>query len=109
MDSKTGKSTDNFVGSPEKIQHDKQALKKCKEWVTKHFNSVFDTSTVGNLPSKVFLVLKENATPYQALVHRVLQVLHEPLKIKLNKLVSLGVLPLCNPYFIYKQLIDISV
>ena len=54
-DSKTGKSTDNFVGSPEQIQHDKQALKKCKGHAIKYFNSVFDTSTVGNLPCKVHL------------------------------------------------------
>ena len=28
-----------------------------------HLNSVFDIPTVGNLPGKVYLELKENATP----------------------------------------------
>ena len=66
VDSNTGKSTNNFVGSPEQIQHYKQVLNKCKEQVTKHFNSVYDTSAEGNLPSKVCLEHKKNATPYQA-------------------------------------------
>ena len=47
-DSKTGKSTDNFVG-PQCRFNMIGRHKKYKEQVTKHFNSVFDTSTVGNL------------------------------------------------------------
>ena len=52
-------------------------IENCKEQVTKHFNSVFDASTVGNLTGKVCLELKENATPYQAPVQRVPQALHK--------------------------------
>ena len=77
------------MGSP---KHNKQALKKCKEQITKHFNSVFDTSTVGNLPGKVHLELKKNAFTYQAPVCRVPQALHKPLKSKLDKHVDQGVL-----------------
>ena len=78
--SKTGKSIGNFVGSPKQIQHNKHTLKKYKEWVTKHYNSVFDMSTVSNLPGKVHLEPKENATPYQAPVCRAPQTLCKPLK-----------------------------
>ena len=49
-------------------------------------------STVGNLSGKVHLELTENATPYQAPVHRVTQALHKPLKSELDKLVDQGVL-----------------
>ena len=49
---------------------------------------MFDTSTVGNLPGKVLLELKENATPYQASVHRVPKALHKPLKSELDKTVD---------------------
>ena len=89
VDSRRGKSTDNFVGSPGQIQHISKHW-KCKEQVTKHFNSVFDMSSIGNLPGKVCLELKENDTPYQAPVHCVPQALHKPLMSELDNLVDHG-------------------
>ena len=53
---------------------------------------MFDTSTVGNLPGKVCIELKENAAPYPAPVCRVPQALHMPLKSELDKLVDQSVL-----------------
>ena len=70
---------------------------KCKEQKIKHFNSVFDISTVGNLPSKVCLELKENATPYQTLVCRVTQALHKPLRSVLHKVVDQSLLCKLRP------------
>ena len=63
----------------------------------KAFNSVFDTSTVGNLPGKVHLELKENATPYKAPVHKLPQALHKPLKSELENPVDHGVLCKLRP------------
>ena len=60
-------------------------------------NKALDTSTVGNLPGKVHLEIKENATPYQAPVCKVSQALHKPLKSELDKLVDKGVLHKLRP------------
>ena len=49
-------------------------------------------SIMGNIPDKVHLELKENATPYQAPVHRIPQALHKPLKSELDKPVDQVVL-----------------
>ena len=54
-------------------------------------------STVGNLPGKVHLELKENATPHQAPVHKVPQALHKPLKTELDNLVDQGALHKLRP------------
>ena len=66
--------------------------KICKEQVTEHLYSVFDTYTMGNLPARGNLELKENAIPYQAPVHTVPQALHKPLKSELDKLVDQAVI-----------------
>ena len=48
-------------------------------------------STVGKLPGKVHLDLKENVTPYQAPVCRVPQALHMHLKSQLDIFLDQGV------------------
>ena len=57
-----------------------------------HFISVFDTPTKSNLPGKVYLELKEDATPYQAPVCRVPQAVYKPLKSEIDKPVDQSVL-----------------
>ena len=54
-------------------------------------------STVGNLPDKVHLELKENATPYQSPLHRIPQALYKPLKSKMDKHVDQGLLCKLRP------------
>ena len=53
---------------------------------------MFHISTMGYLPGKVHLELKENAIHFEAPVHKVPQALHELLQSELDKFVHQDVL-----------------